>query len=119
MKTITKHYIDGEFVESHGREVMDIINPTNRKVIAHVTLADEEDARRAIAAAKRAFVSFGRTTKEECIEILRRLHKTVSARTDDLTKMMVEEYGGVVQFAAPIVQAGADAFLAAEKALRE
>jgi len=44
MKTITKHYIDGAFVESHGREVMEIINPTNGKVIARVTLADEEDA---------------------------------------------------------------------------
>jgi hypothetical protein len=26
MKTITKHYIDGAFVESHGREVLDSIN---------------------------------------------------------------------------------------------
>jgi aldehyde dehydrogenase (NAD+) len=119
MKTITTHYIDGAFVESHGREVMEIINPTNRKPMARVTLADEEDARRAIAAAKRAFASFGQTTKEGRMEILRRLHRAVSARADDLTKMMVEEYGGVVQFAAAIVQAGADVFLAAEKALRE
>jgi aldehyde dehydrogenase (NAD+) len=117
LKTITTHYIDGVFVESHGREVMDIINPTNRERIAQVTLADEEDARRAIVAAKRAFAGFGRTTKEERMEILRRLHKAVSARTEDLTKMMVEEYGGVVQFAAPIVQAGAAVFLSAEKAL--
>ena len=65
IKTITTHYIDGAFVESHGREVMDIIKPTNGKVIARVTLGDEEDTRRAIAAAKRAFVTFGRTTKEE------------------------------------------------------
>jgi aldehyde dehydrogenase (NAD+) len=119
MTTITTHYINGEFVESHGREVMDIIKPTNGQVIARVTLADEEDARRAIAAAKRAFASFWRTTKEERMEILRRLHKAVSARTDDLTKMMVEEYGGVVQFAALIVQAGADVFLSAERGLRE
>src|SRR5580698_460372 len=119
METITKQYIDGEFVESHGREVMDIVNPTNGRVIAQANLADEEDARRAIAAAKRAFASFGRTTKEERMEILRRLHKAVSARTDDLTNMMVEEYGGVAQFAGFIVQAGADVFLAAEQALRE
>jgi aldehyde dehydrogenase (NAD+) len=119
MNTITKHYIDGAFVESHGREVMDIINPTNSKVIARVTLADEEDTRRGIAAAKRAFASFGRTTKEERAKTLRRLHEVVSGRVDDLTAAMVEEYGGVVQFAAPIVQAGANAFLAAEKALQE
>jgi aldehyde dehydrogenase (NAD+) len=57
MNTITKHYIDGAFVESHGREVMNIIKPTNGRVIGRVTLADEEDMQRAIAAAKRAFVS--------------------------------------------------------------
>jgi aldehyde dehydrogenase (NAD+) len=64
IKTITKHYIDGAFVESHGREVMDILKPTHGKVIARATLGDEEDTRRAIAAAKLAFVTFGRTTKE-------------------------------------------------------
>jgi len=119
IKTITKHYIDGAFVESHGCEVMDIINPTNAEVIAHVTLADEEDARRAIAAAKQVFPSFGRTTKEERSEILRNLHNAVSARIGDLTDVMIEEYGGVRQFAGPIVQSGADVFLAAEKALHE
>ena len=119
VKTITKHYIDGAFVESHGREVMDIVNPTNGEVIAHVTLADEEDARRAIAAAKQVFPSFGRTTKEERSEILRNLHNAVSARIGDLTDVMVEEYGGVRQFAGLIVQSGADVFLAAEKALHE
>jgi aldehyde dehydrogenase (NAD+) len=119
MKVITKHYIDGALVESHGREVMDSINPTNGQVIARVMLGDEEDARRAIAAATRAFATFGRTTKEERMEILGRLHQAVSARTDDLTKTMVEEYGGVVQFATLIVRAGAEVFLSAEKALRE
>jgi aldehyde dehydrogenase (NAD+) len=119
MKTITRHYIDGAFVQSHGHEVMDIISPTTGKPIGRVTLGDEEDTRQAIAAAKRAFATFGRSTKEERADLLRRLHKAVMARLDDLTAMMVEEYGGVVQFAGPIVQSGAGAFLAAEKALKE
>src|ERR1700720_391589 len=99
VQTITTHYIDGAFVESHGREVMDIIEPTNGQLIGRVMLGDEEDTRRAIAAAKRAFASFGRTTKEERSRYLRQLHMAVSARIDDLTAAMVEEYGGVVQFA--------------------
>jgi aldehyde dehydrogenase (NAD+) len=119
MKTITTHYIDGAFVESHGREVMDIIKPTNGQLIGRVTLADEEDTRRAIAAAQRAFVSFGKSTKEERVAILRRLHAAASARLDDLTAAMVEEYGGVVQFAGLIVQSGINAFLAAEQGLEE
>lgn len=119
MNTITRHYIDGAFVESHGREVMDIIKPTNGQVIGHVTLADEEDTRQAIAAAKRAFTTFGHSTKEERTQILRRLHEAALARVDDLTAAMVEEYGGVVRFAGLIVQSGVNAFLAAEEALQE
>src|ERR1700719_1752561 len=94
IKTITTHYIDGSFVESHGREVMDVIKPTNGQVIARVTLGDEGDTRRAIAAAGRAFATFGRTTKEERAKMLRRLHETASARIDELTAAMIEEYGG-------------------------
>src|ERR1700686_5660167 len=100
IKTITNHYIDGTFVESHGREVMDIIRPTNGRLIGRVTLGDEEDTRRAIAAAKRAFATFGKTTKEERAKILRRLHEAASARIDDLTAAMIEEYGGVAQFSS-------------------
>src|SRR3984957_20204971 len=119
IKTLTTHYIDGVFVESHGREVMDVIKPTNGKVIARVTLGDEEDTRRAIAAAKRAFAEFNRTTKEERSRYLRQLHEAVSARIDDLTDVMIEEYGGVARFARLIVESGVTAFAAAEKGLQE
>jgi aldehyde dehydrogenase (NAD+) len=119
MKAITTHYIDGALVESHGRQVVDIIRPTDGQVIGRVTLGDEEDTRHAIGAARRAFATFGRTTKEERAGALRRLHQAVSARVDDLTAAMVEEYGGVVQFARPIVETGVNAFLAAERGLQE
>jgi aldehyde dehydrogenase (NAD+) len=119
IKTLTTHYIDGAFVESHGREVMDIIKPTNGQMIARVTLGDEEDTRRAIAAAKRAFTTFGQTTREERLHYLRHLHKAASAHVDDLTAVMIEEYGGVAQFARLIVESGVNAFAAAEKALQE
>jgi aldehyde dehydrogenase (NAD+) len=119
MKNITTHHIDGAFVESHGREVVESINPNNKSVIGRTLLGDEEDARHAIAAAKRAFLTFARSTKEERSKILRRLHEVVAARTDDLTRVMVEEYGGTTQFSALIVKMAADAFLHAEKALQE
>jgi aldehyde dehydrogenase (NAD+) len=119
IKTITTHYIDGAFVESNGSEVMDIIRPTDRKVIGRVTLGDEEDTRRAIGAAQRAFATFGRTTLEERSKCLHRLYEATSARVNDLTDAMIEEYGGVAQFAKIIVETGVNAFDAAEKALQE
>src|SRR5579863_2805599 len=119
IKTLTAHYIDGAFVESHGREVRDIIRPTDGRVIGQVTLGDEEDTRRAITAARRAFATYGKSEPQERAEILRRLHKAASARIGDLTAAMVDEYGGVVQFARPIVESAINAFAAAEKALPE
>jgi aldehyde dehydrogenase (NAD+) len=119
IKMLTTHYIDGAFVESHGQQVMDIIKPTNGQVIARVTLGDEEDTRRGIAAAKRAFAIFSRTSKEERLRYLRQLHKAVSDHVDDLTAVMIEEYGGVSQFARLIVESGVNAFAAAEKGLQE
>jgi aldehyde dehydrogenase (NAD+) len=117
IKTITTHYIDGAFVPSHGSEVMNIIRPTDAQLIAHVTLGDEEDTRRAIAAAKRAFATYGTSKPAQRAEILRRLHRAASARIDDLAAAMVEEYGGVVQFARPIVESAVNAFAAAEQSL--
>jgi len=119
MKTITKHYIDGAFVESHGRHVIESINPSNGKVIGTTLLGDEEDAKLAIAAAKRALISFAQTTKEERASMLRRLHEVVAARIDDLTAMMIEEYGGTAQFSELIVRSAAESFLQAEKALQQ
>ncbi len=119
INTLTTHYIDGSFAESHGREVLDIIRPTDSRVIGRVTLADEEDTRRAIAAAKRAFTTWGLSTKDERTQALRRLHEAAAERVDDLTAAMVQEYGGVAQFAGLIVRTGIDAFQAAERAMEE
>jgi aldehyde dehydrogenase (NAD+) len=83
-ETITTHYVDGGTLNRTAREVPDPISPMTGQVIGRVTLGDEEDARRAIAAAKRAFVTSGRSTKEERSKILRRLHEAVSARIDDM-----------------------------------
>jgi aldehyde dehydrogenase (NAD+) len=119
MRTVTKHYIGGEFVESHGREVMESINPSNGEVIGYVTIGDAEDARRGIEAAKKAFPAYSRTTKEERSRDLRRLHEAVSARASDLTAVMVEEYGGPRQFSEAISASAASAFLDADAALKE
>jgi aldehyde dehydrogenase (NAD+) len=118
VKAITKHYIDGAFVESHGRKVMQSINPTNQRVLGSVLLGDEEDARRAIAAAKLAFQTYSLTTKKDRSELLTRMRRALSMRIGDLTDAMVTEYGGVSRFASLIVQTGIEAFREAEKALQ-
>ena len=119
MRHITTHYIDGDFVESHGREVLESVDPTTGKMAGDVLLADLVDTRRAIAAAKRALPESARATKEDRIALLRRLRDATAARLDDLTDAMVEEYGGTRQFSSLIMQGAVEAFHQAELALKE
>ena len=93
MKMIDQVYIDGAFVTPHGTEMFDLYNPATEQVIGQVRLADADDARRAIAAAKAAGPAFARTGKAERIDMLRRLHDAVAARTDELLDAVIEEYG--------------------------
>ncbi|GAA1403835.1 aldehyde dehydrogenase family protein [Catellatospora coxensis] len=93
MRTIDKVYIDGKFVTPHGTELAPLHNPATEQVIGHVRLADETDANAAVAAAKRAFATYSRTTRQERLAILRRLSAAFTARLDDLRNAMIEEYG--------------------------
>jgi aldehyde dehydrogenase (NAD+) len=47
------------------------------------------------------------------------MHEVTSAHIGDLTKAMIDEYGGVARFAGIIVESGVNAFQAAEKALQD
>ena len=86
MQIIDKIYIDGAFVKPHGDELFNLFNPATEQVIGRVLLADAQDARDAIAAAKRAFPAFSRTGKSERIEMLRRMHSAVVAKEDELLR---------------------------------
>ncbi|MEV7994477.1 aldehyde dehydrogenase family protein [Streptomyces sp. NPDC086077] len=95
MRKIHQIYIDGHFVTPHGTETAPLHNPATEQVIGEVRLADESDARAAVAAAKRSLADFSRTTKLERIALLKRLGASFADRLDDLKAAMTEEYGAV------------------------
>src|SRR5258708_8230339 len=92
MRFIDKIYIDGSFVTPHGTELFDLHNPATAQVIGRVRLADAEDARTAIAAAKRAFPAFSRTSKAERIVLLRRMHDAGKAHRQELLEPLTQKY---------------------------
>jgi aldehyde dehydrogenase (NAD+) len=98
MQRIEHIYINGEFVTPHGQEWFDLYNPSTEAVIGQVRLGDAEDAQRAIAAAQAAFPAWSRTTRAERIAALRRMHKAIAAREDELMEAILVEYG------APLVR---------------
>jgi aldehyde dehydrogenase (NAD+) len=98
MRIIDQIYIDGAFTTPHGEAFADLFNPATEERTGQVRLADATDARAAVAAAKRAFPAFSRTSKAERIALLHRLHDAVAARADDLASAMREEYGAPAYF---------------------
>src|SRR5258707_6840116 len=111
MRIIDKIYINGQFVTPHGTEVSDLINPSVNQVIGHVTLGDEVDTRMAIAAAKAAFGQFSKSSSEERIGHLQRLHDAILKRVPELKEATIREYGATVQRAAWSNQLAAEIFL--------
>lgn len=93
MRNIEQIYINGEFVTPHGSERFDLYNPATAQVTGQVRLGDEQDAERAIAAAKAAFPAWAKTTRQERIAALTRMRDAVIARHDELLEAIVEEYG--------------------------
>ena len=117
MHIIDQVYIDGAFVTPHGEELLELFNPATAQVIGRVRLADAEDARRAIAAAKRAFPAFSRTDKSARSAMLRRMHEAIRARADELTEAVIEEYGAPVSRARWMAEYAADVLLEAAQVL--
>jgi aldehyde dehydrogenase (NAD+) len=119
MRHIDKIYIDGQFVTPHGEELFDLFNPATEARIGQVRLGDAEDARAAVAAAKRAFPAFSRTTKAERIALLHRLHDAVVPHAEEMAAAMVEEYGAPAYFVDFSARRSASVFLDMAKTLED
>ncbi|MGU7774482.1 aldehyde dehydrogenase family protein [Burkholderia sp. MR1-5-21] len=119
MQTIDQIYIDGAFVTPHGDERFDLFNPSTEQVIGRVRLADADDARAAIAAAKRAFPAFSRTDKLERVEMLRRMHAAVAAKEDELFEAIIDEYGAPVSRGRWMARHASDVLLEAARTLEQ
>ncbi|ARN18698.1 aldehyde dehydrogenase family protein [Piscinibacter gummiphilus] len=117
--TLDHFYIDGAFVEPHGRERIERIDPATEIAMGSAALGDAEDARRAVAAAHRALPGFSRTSTAERIGMLERLHDAVLARTGELRDATIEEYGGPVSRATWVSKFAAQTFLDAASTVRD
>jgi aldehyde dehydrogenase (NAD+) len=117
MRTITKHFINGEFVESHGRDVAEVRNPKNNELIGRVTMGDAVDAERAIAAAKAAFPAWSRTSLDERKAWLQKLADAVTERLDDLKALCTAEFGGLAAFSDYAMTQARDFFVLAQDTL--
>lgn len=101
-----KFYINGEWVDPIEPKTMDVINPANEAVIGQVSLGSAKDVDAAVAAARTAFETFSKTSREERMALLERIIAAYKKRMPELGAAISAEMGAPLPFATRM-QAGA------------
>jgi len=92
-------YIDGAWVDPVVPKVIDVIDPSNEDAFAQISLGSKADVDKAVAAAKRAFATFGFTKPTERLELLRSILAVYNKRANDLADAISREMGAPRPFA--------------------
>ncbi|MEH6585574.1 MAG: aldehyde dehydrogenase family protein [Halioglobus sp.] len=99
MRIYDKFYINGEWVDPVTPKSMDVINPANEQVCATISIGSAADVDKAAMAARAAFTTFGRSSREERIAILAALVEAYQKRYSDVADAISEEMGAPTKLA--------------------
>lgn len=120
MRELLQHYIDGKWVDSQGGQRREVINPATEEPVSAITIGTKADVDAAVAAAKRAFKTWSKTSREERLAVMDRIVEEYKKRVPDLAKAMAEEMGAPVSFASTAqVGAGIGGFQGTMAALKD
>ncbi|KQU03794.1 phenylacetaldehyde dehydrogenase [Rhodococcus sp. Leaf7] len=106
---VLRNYIDGQFVVSSSTETLDLISPVTEEVVGVSPISTEADVNDAVAAAERAFASWGKTTPKTRQTALLKLADALEAHSDELVEAQSRNTGQLKQVIADEeVTVGAD-----------
>src|SRR5271165_7130760 len=104
-------YIGGRWCDSDTGATLEVNNPATGEILGTVPMMGANETRRAIEAAKNAFVEWGRKPAKERSALLRRWHDLIMANVEDLGALMTAEQGkpvteakGEVAYAASFIE---------------
>ncbi|HEY1614711.1 MAG TPA: aldehyde dehydrogenase family protein [Rhizomicrobium sp.] len=86
-------YIDGKWVAPIAPKPHEVINPANEEPFARISLGSKGDVDRAVAAARRAFETWSRTTREERLAVLGRIMEVYQRRYAEVVEAISREMG--------------------------
>ncbi|MEJ5975041.1 aldehyde dehydrogenase family protein [Novosphingobium sp. PS1R-30] len=96
MREYLKFYIDGQWVDPVTAKTAEVINPATEAVSGTISLGSAADVDKAVAAARRAFETWGETSVKDRLEILEAIQAEYAKRSDELGDAVVEEMGAPV-----------------------
>ena len=99
MREYLKFYIDGEWVDPVELKTLDVENPATEETVGKIALGSAADVDKAVMAARRAFESWSKTSREERLEVLGRILAEYQKRFGDLATAVTEEMGAPASLA--------------------
>ena len=99
MRDYMKFYIDGKWVDPITPKSLDVINPATEAVCGHVSAGTAADVDVAVKAARKAFETFSKTSREDRIDLLQRVLAEYQKRFGDIANAITEEMGAPANLA--------------------
>ena len=93
MHTYDKIYINGAWVPSEGKGVLEVTNSATEEIIATIPDGTVGDVDKAVAAARAAFEGWSALPKEKRAEYLMKIHAGLEARTQEIAEAVAREVG--------------------------
>jgi aldehyde dehydrogenase (NAD+) len=88
-----KFYIDGQWVDPVETQAVSVVNPATEQVCGQIALGSKADVERAVKAARKAFMSWSQSTREQRLDLLNRILAEFQKRAADLAAAITEEMG--------------------------
>jgi malonate-semialdehyde dehydrogenase (acetylating)/methylmalonate-semialdehyde dehydrogenase len=94
MKTeVVRNYVNGDWIESESKEMLDIINPSTGEVIGRVPLSTSSEADQAVEAAKEAFWEWRTTPPVARARYFFRLKEVLEKNFEDIVRVTSVDAG--------------------------
>ncbi|NJP72614.1 aldehyde dehydrogenase family protein [Streptomyces sp. C1-2] len=125
MKAHDGIYVDGAWRPAAGTDTIEVVNPADEQVLAHVPAGTAEDVDAAVRAARAALPAWAATEPAERAARLTALRDRLAARAEEIAETVTAELGAppklsqTVHAALPVAVAGSYAELAAAHAFEE
>ena len=96
MTNLKQFYINGEWVTPNSKIEFPVLNPANNSQVGAIILGNQVDVDNAVAAAKEAFKTYSKTTKEDRLKLLNNLLKITKERFEELAQAITTEMGAPI-----------------------
>ena len=99
MRVYDKFYINGQWVEPLSPKSLDVINPATEQVCARISIGSAADVDVAAKAARKAFETYSRSSRQQRIDVLAALIEQYQKRYNDMADAISEEMGAPTKLA--------------------